>query len=324
VYKEKRFSDDELNRANGIDILAYAESIGLDLKRSGRSFKVENYGGLYIDISGKKWNWFSQHKGGGPIQFVMEMEGKTWVDAVYTLLGNEKSDLSITPRIQVEEEKGQFILPEKNDTFKHIIAYLIQSRGIDKDIVYDLINKEKLFENKQKSCVFVGYDDNQEPKYASVRSTNTTGKTYRGDIKNSDKTFPFCYEGNTNTLCVFEAPIDLMSYLTLLKYHQVNDFSHHMISFGGVADKALDYYLKQHPEIKSIMLCLDNDKAGHFSCQQINEKHHESYYMQRHCPNGKDFNEDLLAIKNNHQDSQAREPMDVYRVEQDVEEETEL
>ncbi|NPE22823.1 DUF3991 domain-containing protein [Fusibacter sp. A1] len=208
--------------------------------------------------------------------------------------------------------------------YSYSVSGTIIHRGIDKDIVYDFINKEKLFENKQKSCVFVGYDDNQEPKYASVRSTNTTGKTYRGDVKNSDKTFPFSYEGKTNTLCVFEAPIDLMSYLTLLKYHKVNNFSHHMISLGGVADKALDYYLKQHTEIKSIMLCLDNDEAGHFSCQQINEKYHESYHMQRHCPIGKDFNEDLLSIRNNHQVSQAREPMDAYGVEQDVEEETEL
>ncbi|HZK69905.1 MAG TPA: DUF3991 domain-containing protein, partial [Clostridia bacterium] len=165
MYKEKRFSDEELDIANSMNIIAYAESIGLELKRTGRSYRVEKYGGLYIDVGGNKWNWFSQHKGGGPIQFVMEMEGKSWVDAIYTLLGNEKSNLPITLKIQIEEEKGEFILPEKNDTFKHIIAYLIRSRGIDKDIVYDFINKDKLYENKQKSCVFVGCDENQEPKY---------------------------------------------------------------------------------------------------------------------------------------------------------------
>ncbi|MBK5262877.1 MAG: toprim domain-containing protein, partial [Peptostreptococcaceae bacterium] len=96
------------------------------------------------------------------------------------------------------------------------------------------------------------------------------------------------------------------------------------ISLGGVADKALDYYLKQHPVIERVMLCLDNDEAGHFACQQFNEKYHESYHMLRHSPIGKDFNEDLLAIRNNYQVSQAREPMNAYGIIDDFEEEMEF
>ncbi|MFT9495047.1 DUF3991 and toprim domain-containing protein [Anaerosolibacter sp.] len=322
MYKVKRFSEEEICRANQVNILAYAESIGLKLKKVGRSYKVKNYGGLYIDADGYKWNWFSQNKGGGPIQFVMVMEGKNWVDAIYTLLGVEKCDLRIVPNRS--EERVEFKLPEKNDTFKHIIAYLIRSRGIDKEVVYDFINREKIYENKNRSCVFVGYDENKEPKYASVRSTNTTGETYRGDVKNSDKTFPFCYEGTSNTVCVFEAPIDLMSYLSLLKYHEVHEFRHHMISLGGVADKALDYYLKLHPEIERIVLCIDNDEAGHFACERLNEKYHDHYKILRHSPIGKDFNDDMLSINNCTKLALVKEPTRRYVNEIDTEEEIEF
>lgn len=253
----------------------------------------------------------------------MEMEGKNWVDAVYTLLGTEKSDFTPRPKPN-DDEKGPFVLPDKNDTYKHVIAYLIQSRGIDKEVVYDFISQDKLYENTHRSCVFVGYDENHEAKYASVRSTNTRGNSYRGDVKNSDKAFPFSYEGCSATVCVYESPIDLMSYLTLLQYHGIESFEHHMISLGGVADRALDYYLKLHPEINRIMLCLDNDEAGHFACQQFNEKYHENYKLLRHSPTGKDFNEDLLIIKSNLQESRAKEPEVSYEAERDWEEEMEL
>jgi len=319
----KRFTEEELDQANRCNLIAYAQKIGLNLKKVGNSYKVKDYGGLYINAYGTKWNWFSRDIGGGPIQFVMEMEGKTWVDAVYTLLGNEKSDF--IPRGEpVEEEKGTFELPDKNDTYKHIIAYLIQSRGIDKEVVYDFISQGKLYENKHRSCVFVGYAGDNQAKYASVRSTNTHGKSYRGDVKNSDKAFPFSFEGSSTTVCVFESPIDLMSYMTLLDFHRIQSFDHHMISLGGVADRALHQYLQLHPEINRIMLCLDNDEAGHFACQQFNEKYHEDYKLLRHSPTGKDFNEDLLVIRNNHQTEQVREPMATYKPEWDMEEEMEM
>lgn len=313
----KRFTEDEINQANSVNLIAYVEQRGLVLKKVGSSYKVKDYGGLYIDTSGSKWNWFSKDIGGGPIQFVMEIEGKNWVDAVYTLLGTERSIIVSKPKIT--EDKGPFILPDKNNTYKHIIAYLIKSRGIDKDVVYDFISQDKLYENNHKSCVFVGYDKKNEPKYASVRSTNTTGKSYRGDVKNSDKAFPFSYEGSSKTVCIFESPIDLMSYLTLLKYHDVETFEHHMISLGGVANRALDYYLKLYPGINRIMLCLDNDEAGHFTCQQFHEKYHENYKILRHSPTGKDFNEDLLNIRHSYHSVQVKEAEISYEVIQDIE-----
>lgn len=300
MAREKlRFTDEQIAHANSINIISYAQSSGYPVKKvTPRSFKIEGYGGLYIHSDGHKWNWFSKRIGGGTIQFVMEMENKTWVEAINHLLGICPEVVRYVPQIveKEEKEKGEFVLPEKNNTFKHIFAYLINSRGIDKEIVYDFVKKHKLYENKYKSCVFVGYNKEGQTQYASIRSTNTSGKSFRCDVENSDKTYPFCKEGTNDTVCVFEAPIDLMSYLTLIKKYDIKNFDSHCISLGCVADKALDYYLKENPNIKKIMLCLDNDEAGHFACQQIREKYRDRYKIVRHLPEGKDFNEQLLNI----------------------------
>lgn len=299
MREKLRFTDEQIARANSTNLIEYSKSRGYKIKQvSSHSFKIPNYGGLYLSSDGQKWNWFSQNKGGGAIQFVMEMENKTWVEAVKELLDIRYEDIKYVTRdvIKNEEERGEFILPEKNSTYKHIIAYLIGTRGIEKEIVYDFVRKNKIFENKYGSCVFVGYDDSGEARYASVRSTNSTGKSYRGDVKNSDKSYPFCLEGKNDTVCLFESPIDLMSYLTLIKKYSIKNFENHCISLGGVSDRALEYYLMQYSNIEKIMLCLDNDEAGHFSCNQISEKYKDSYSILRHLPKRKDFNEDLLEF----------------------------
>lgn len=251
---QKRFTDQQIEIANGTNLIAYARSRGYELKRiSNNSYKIPGYGGLFLSGDGSKWNWFSQNKGGGAIQFVMEMEGKSWVDAIKELLGITHDELPIIPSVTEIKSKGKMILPEKNDTYKHLFAYLIKARNIDKEVVADFVERKLIYEDKYKNCVFVGYDDNHEPAYASVRSARTVGKVFRGDVKNSDKSVPFYYLGTSNTVCVFEAPIDLMSYLSLLKIHDIDDFNHHLISLGGVSDKGLKSFLEQHKEISTIM-----------------------------------------------------------------------
>ena len=246
----------------------------------------------------------------------MEMEGKSWVDAVKELLGISHDEMPVVPKARDVETKGKMVLPDKNDTYKHLFAYLIKSRGIDQDVVTEFVDKKLIYEDSRRNCVFVGYDKDGEPAYASQRSSRTTGQVFRGDIKNSDKSVPFYYIGNSNTVCVVESPIDLMSYLTLLKLHGCNEFEHHMISLGGVSDKALMSFLKVHENIETIVMCLDNDEAGLNGCLRVGIKLQDEYSIRRHSPKGKDFNEDLVAMK--------QEMSNVIREPPDLEEDEEL
>lgn len=299
--KPVRFSQEQISRADSIDLAQYAEGIGFQIKKvSGRAYKVVGCGGLYIDPNTQRWNWFARNKGGGPIQFAMEMEGKTWVEAVSSLLGEEPSEAAEAPprvlKAKKEDVRGVFVLPDKANNDKHIIEYLNKTRAIDIETISLFISKMKLYEDKKKNCVFVGHDKEGVARYGSTRSTNIKGPVYRADVKNSEKRYPFSLEGGNRTVNVFEAPIDLMSYIVLIKHHKVKEFRNHMISLGGVCDKALEYYLANNPEIEKIILCLDNDEAGYHACQQMARKYGDKYKILRHCPEGKDFNEDLVSI----------------------------
>jgi hypothetical protein len=292
-----RFSDEQINQANDINIISYAQSRGYEVKKiSPRSYKIPGYGGLYIDGNGHKWNCFSRGTGGGAIQFVMEMEGKTWVEAIKQLLGISQDELPFIPPPPKEIEiKSDLEIPEKNDTYKHIFAYLIKTRKLDTDIVNQFVKDKKIYEDTHHNCVFVGYDEENNPKFASVRGTNTN-KKFRRDIENSDKGYPFCQEGRSDTLCIFESAIDLMSYLTLLKLHGVVEFHHHMLSMGGTSYIPIEKYLEKNPNITNLILCLDSDDEGNFFSQKIREKFGEEYKVARHIPKGKDFNEELVAL----------------------------
>lgn len=302
--KKLRFTDEEIAKANNINIMDYARRKGLELNQVGRdSYHIKGFGGLYINPNSNKWNCFSQNKGGGPIQLSMFIENNTWVEAVKELLGDKYGSLSNPIRTKNKsktenEERGEFILPEKNNTYKHVIAYLIKARAINKSIVYKLIKDRKLYEDNKNNCVFVGCDRSNTPKYASLRSTNPNS-TFKGEVKNSDKAYSFSIEGTSNKVYIFESPIEAMSYLTILEVNNVIDFKDHIVSLGGVSDRALEQYLKDNPNIESIVCCLNNDKAGIEGTRRIKNTYKLKYNVIEKYPVKKDYNEDLNKLRKN-------------------------
>lgn len=300
-----RFTDEEIYKANNINIMDYINNLNLDTKRAGRTIKVEGYGGLYIDPIKNRWNCFSQSKGGGPIQLVMFLEDKTWVESVKTLLGNsyESNIVQSNMKSTLKEENKEFILPKKNKTFNHVIAYLIQTRGIDKDIVYKCIQNKTLYEDERRNCVFVGYDKEGLPKYAGLRGTSSY-KTFKGEVENSNKAFSFNIPGKTNKLYIFESPIESMSYLTLKKKFTYDaEFNHHVLSLGCLATVALDKYLEDNSNIEELNICLNNDKWGIDAAKNIRRGYQSRYRVNIECPRLKDFNEDLVHINRNVQNT---------------------
>ena len=80
---------------------------------------------------------------------------------------------------------------------------------------------------------------------------------YRGDVAGSDKAFGFCHRGTDNQLFVFEAAIDLLSFIQLFpKDWKKRSY----LSLGGVSSVALMTFLSERPQITSVFLCLDNDQ----------------------------------------------------------------
>ncbi len=328
-----RFSDEQVERANRANLLEYARTMGYELiPVSRQAWKIPNLGGLFIHADGTRWNCFSRNAGGGPIQFVMHVQNITWAEAVKQLVGSpeqvisslsanrqilrRKEDTSIevetnelnNPTLgqknmestlwisnQQQIPRNPLELPPKGETLKHVLAYLIAYRKIDKEIVYDMIKQGTLYENDKHSCVFVGKDELGVSRFASVRSTNTQSNSFRADVQNSDKAYSFSIKGTNNQLHVFESPIDLLSYLTLAKRNGILGFQSHMLSLGGVSGRSLTRYLNTYPEIKSVTLCLDSDEAGQASTREITNRLRGKVSVSVHIPLLKDWNEDLVA-----------------------------
>ena len=309
--KPLRFTEEQIEQANRVSLVELAQQYGFKLEQGGRkAFHAQNSGGLYIfKDSNRFYHWTSNSKGGA-IDFVMKYDGKTFTEAVAQLIG-ESYEPYVRERIPyVKAEKGPLVLPDKATNFKRAYWYLVSIRGIAPEVVSLLMNERKIYqEAKYGNCVFVGYDRDKNPKYCSMRAARTESD-FKQDKENSDKSYPFYVEGKSDTVIVSESPIDLMSHATLAKMHGLDWKQDHRLSLGCTWDGALERYLKDHPEIKRIVLALDNDynardkdgkrapNYGQVAAEKYCEKYGEQgYACAIHRPHLKDFNTDLTETR---------------------------
>ena len=307
-------SKDMINKAMQVDLLEYAKSLGMEFETRGRNNTFYQKGhSLNITRSKNMYYRFSTGKGGNVINFAMEQNGWTFQQAVRSLCGEEiqKSVPKQTyiPAKQIPEHKEKMILPKANSDARRAFAYLVKTRHIDSQIVTQLMREHKIYENDKHSCVFVGFDKNGQAGYASVRSTYTMGNSYRGDVKNSDKRHCFTLNGKSDSVYVFEAPIDAMSQATLTKVSGWDWQEDWRIALGGVSDLGLQQFLSLHTEIKNIHFATDNDEQGKKVLENeyntdgtikkvgyVQKYKDKGYEVFREEPAHKDFNEDLCAF----------------------------
>ena len=180
-------------------------------------------------------------------------------------------------------------LPEKSETNETVIKYLTEIRRLEKDLVEEWIAGGNIYEEKKHhNVVFVGRDADGIPRYAHCRGTG--GIKYRGDVAGSDKSYGFCHRGEDNQLFVFEAAIDLLSFIQLFpKDWKKRSY----LSLGGVSSVALMTFLSERPQITSVFLCLDNDHAGNEACEKLAGEIPDGYRVIRLKPARKDWNEIL-------------------------------
>jgi len=113
-------------------------------------------------------------------------------------------------------------------------------------------------------------------------------------VESSDPRYSFHYRGTADTLYVFEAPIDMLSYITL---HKTNWQAHSYVALNGMGDQAMRHLLEKNTQIKKVMLCFDHDPAGIETSDKLTEVLHEAGYEQviRLQSLFKDWNEDVKA-----------------------------
>lgn len=213
--------------------------------------------------------------------------------------------MTTTPVPQAEQktQPKPLYLPTKHENCNQVIAYL-RKRGIDRRVIQDCIDAGSLYESAPyHNAVFIGKDDNGQPRYAACRST--MGSSFKRDASGSDKRFSFrlLAQKPCTSVHLFEAAIDLLSFATYLQHKNRDYQKENLLSLAGVYQPkkdiksskipvALSEFLKKNPSVKTIYLHLDNDKAGRLSTAALKELLKSQYeIVDAPPPIGKDVND---------------------------------
>lgn len=287
-----RFTQEQIQRANSVDIASMLIRNGEQLKRVGQEYRWMRHDS--VTIRGNVWFRHSQKIGGGTIKFLQEFEGLSFREAVSALLNGEDG-YTYVKTLTKSQKHIPFELPKENKNMHHVFAYLIKTRCIDADVVEYFAKQHSIYESEpHHNIVFKGCDRNGEARFAHLKGTNSSHSFMR-DVDGSDKHFAFHHTGSSHILYVFEAPVDMLSFISLNKENWTEN---NYVTLGGVAEDAMIQMLDDNTNISRVNLCLDNDKAGQDAIERL-----IPILNKRGCqygilvPSFKDWNEDICAIK---------------------------
>lgn len=304
------FTEEELYRAAHTDIKQYLESIGENVLRSGTEYMWAKHDS--VKFRGHVWYQHSTGNKGTAVDFLMYFYNYSFQDAVITLLdGNYIATRNTRPEDMLGKQpdekyhkKHKVILPPKHSNTNRLYAYLCKTRKIDINVVHHFVKKQLIYEDSYNhNIVFVGKDKKGIIRYAGLKGT-LTDKSFRREITGSNKAYCFRHIGTSSTLFVFEAFIDLFSYITLFHLNKPwQTFNY--IALGGLYLDVLKKFLFDYPHIKNIVICTDNDQNskdnknhGQIFAQNAIKQLESKYAVTIDTPYLKDWNEVLKESYN--------------------------
>lgn len=263
---------EQIAHAKEWDLLSYLQAYEpQELRRCGKEYCTVSHDSL--KISNGKWHWHSRGIGGRTaLDYLVRVQGMDFVPAVEMLCGKRGAMVSgLLADKSVQIPPKPFRMPEANRYGTAMVSYL-QGRGIDADIISHCIGMGILYESRRyHNCVFVGRDRSGNARYAFLRGTHGD---FRQDVDGSDKRCSFylpAAEPDSPYVAVAESPVDALSVASLLKMQGEDWKRNHYLSLGGTASRALIGFLRDHPAVTHVSLCLDNDAAGLAGMESVRE-----------------------------------------------------
>lgn len=284
------YIQDKILQAKQTDIVGFLLGQGYKVKRVGSEHQWDSG---YSKVSIKGCLWFDHYEGvgGDAIEFVRKYFNKRFFEAVECLTENT---IVNTP-IYIDKSTKELTLPKLNDNMRRAYIYLAKQRGINKKVLFFFVNKKMIYESAgYYNVVFVGYDKEGKPKHVQSRSVSLYSK-FRRNQPGSDPRYSFHWIGSSNKIYFFEAPIDMLSYISM---HTENWQQHSYVAACGTSPKPLLQCMQDFPYINEIYICFDNDQAGQKAARKIsNELFLKGYQSTILIPKNKDWNEDLLFMR---------------------------
>jgi hypothetical protein len=283
-----RFTEEELAIAKSVDLCAVAESLGYTVKRVGRFYTLKEMDSMRIYDRSHWFRWSKQYEkgenGGSQIDFLRVFAGMSVKEAVFWLVDfagcRREHYESEKGKIKVPEEKKpdrkEFVLPKPAADNRYLISYLTKERRIRLETVNYFLAKRLLYESAQyHNLVFCGKDAAGVVRFASMRGVfDRDGKSFKCDVAGNDKRYGFNdVHEECSRVFVFESAIDLMSYTDMF-----DDYTSNKVALGMLGDAPLATFLEEHPHIRSIGFCLDNDEPGRKATGHLLEKYQRAGY----------------------------------------------
>lgn len=300
------YTEDQIKIANEISLEQYLQSRGERLRRTGREYKWIYRDALgehdSVSIRGNRWYDHKDGKGGYTVSFLREYYGYTFPEAMKELLNGEGPEKYVMRKEEVNEpkqEKQEFILPPKAKSMRNLYAYLLKTRFLSKDIVNTFVKQGLLYQEENYSnIVFVGVDEKGKNMSAHKKSPYSNHSGFKATVGGSDTRYGFCWRGTGGKLFVFEAAVDLLSYITLYPENwQENNY----LALDGLSPKPMMQFLNTNDKIKEVYICTDYDPAGIENAEKFQdmllEKGYAKEQIYREYPLYKDWNE-MLKEKN--------------------------
>lgn len=284
-----------------IKIIDYAVSLGFHVKRIGNYYTLMEHDSVRINPE-KNCFWRNSNGASGSIiDFALEFTN----DPIEKIIGDFVKMIDTEQKIPIIEkseksDKTGIVLPPKAGNMRNVYAYLISARGIHQEIVSKFVHERMLYQDKLNNCVFVCWHQNK-PVYAFKRGTNTY-KPFKGDIKGCDYQYGFFINNQAQTLIITEGIIDAMSVMTILKEanKEIDDYNYLPIC-GLDKKESIFFQLRRNPNIKRVVVMLDNDNYGLEASSNIL---HDLKEMALDClewlpEHTKDWNDELRWLKEN-------------------------
>ena len=259
------FTEEQKLRAGAVDLEEFLRCHGEKLIASGREKRLTS--DHSVTVRGNEWYDHAAEKGGGPVSFVQTYYGLSYPEAMTLLLGGETGQVYPATQEKAPEPPKEFVLPEQNEDMRRVYGYLMKHRHIDKNVISHFARAGTLYEDaKYHNCVFIGRDETGKACHAHKRSTNSYGEAFRINVEGGDPRYTFHHIGTDGSLYVFEAPIDMLSFISM---YPKGWQAHNYVACCGVSIQPVLKMLERMPAPETVYLCLDSDDAGHKASQRI-------------------------------------------------------
>ena len=316
MEERRSFTAEELAIAKSVDLTAVAASLGYTVKKVGRYHTLKEMDSIRIYNRTNWFRWSREHEkgsnGGSQIDFLRVFANMDVKESVFWLLDFsgyqrsgewEKKSASVyvekmEKRRSTEEKKKKFVLPAPARNNDCLYSYLTGDRALDRHTVDYFVSCGLIYEERSHhNIVFKGNDVQGKTRFASMRGVfDREGKAFKCDVAGNDKNYGFnIWYGQSDEVMVFEAAIDLMSYVEIR-----GDYVTNKLALGMLSDAPLATFLEEHPKVRKISFCLDNDEPGRKAADALMEKYYGLDYEVEDClpPKPfKDYNQWLQTAK---------------------------